>query len=123
MVLNEYRLLGRTGLRVSRLCLGTMTFGTVWGWGSAEETARQVYDHFLDSGGNFVDTAKGYTNGTSERLIGLHASLERLQTDYVDLYWLHNWDRVTTLEEGVSTLNDLVEQGKIRYFGFSNVPA
>lgn len=162
MALNEYRLLGRTGLRVSRLCLGTMTFGTEWGWGSAEETARQIYNHFLDSGGNFVDTADGYTNGSSERLIGkfmkergdrertvlatkftfsrqagdpnaggngrknilsaIDASLQRLQTDYVDLYWLHNWDRVTPAEEVVATLNDLVQQGKIRYFGFSNVP-
>jgi aryl-alcohol dehydrogenase-like predicted oxidoreductase len=59
MALNEYRLLGRTGLRVSRLCLGTMTFGTEWGWGSALETAHKIYDDFLDSGANFVDTADG----------------------------------------------------------------
>jgi len=163
MALNEYRLLGRTGLRVSRLCLGTMTFGTEWGWGSAEETARQIYNRFLDSGGNFIDTADGYTNGTSERLIGkfikdrgdrdrtvlatkytfsrrsgdpnaggngrknlnaaIDASLQRLQTDYVDLYWVHNWDMVTPVEEVVASLTNLVQRGKIRYFGFSNVPA
>src|SRR6185312_17334146 len=163
MALNEYRLLGRTGLRVSRLCLGTMTFGTEWGWGSAEETARQIYNRFLDSGGNFIDTADGYTNGTSERLIGkfikdrgdrdrtvlatkytfsrrsgdpnaggngrknlnaaIDFSLQRLQTDYVDLYWVHNWDMVTPVEEVAASLSNLVQRGKIRYFGFSNVPA
>ncbi|HZW88185.1 MAG TPA: aldo/keto reductase, partial [Myxococcaceae bacterium] len=68
--LEDYVLLGRSGLRVSRLCLGTMTFGTEWGWGSAESSAREMFDRYLDAGGNFVDTADGYTGGTSEILVG-----------------------------------------------------
>src|SRR5579871_6478872 len=146
-----------------------MTFGTEWGWGSEEETARAIFDRYLDSGGNFVDTADGYTVGRSEELIGkflrqgstrdrvvlatkftfnamravpdaapnpnaggngrkniyraLEGSLRRLKTDYVDLYWLHAWDTVTPVEEVVSTLDNLVRQGKIRYYGWSNVPA
>jgi aryl-alcohol dehydrogenase-like predicted oxidoreductase len=159
---SDYVVLGRSGLRVSRFCLGTMTFGTEWGWGSAEETARQIFNQFLDSGCNFIDTADGYTNGTSEALIGkflkergqrdrvvvatkfgfargdgnpnaggngrtniydaVESSLKRLQTDYVDLYWLHNWDTFTPLEEVMSTLDDLVRSGKVRYIGFSNSP-
>jgi aryl-alcohol dehydrogenase-like predicted oxidoreductase len=160
---SDYVLLGKSGLRVSRLCLGTMRFGTEWGWGNAEDTARKIFNHFLDSGHNFVDTADGYTNGTSESLIGkflkqrgdrervvvatkfgfgrepgdpnaggngrknilnaLHTSLRRLQTDYVDLYWLHNWDTFTPAEEVMSTLDDMVRSGKVRYLGFSNSPA
>ena len=159
---SEYVLLGRSGLRVSRFCLGTMTFGTDWGWGTAEDASRQIFNHFLDSGRNFIDTADGYTNGTSETLIGkflkergdrdrvvlatkfgfgreegnpnagglgrkniysaLHTSLRRLQTDYLDLYWLHNWDTFTPVEEVISTLDDLVRSGKVRYIGFSNSP-
>jgi len=167
--LNIYVTLGRSGLRVSPLCLGTMTFGTEWGWGSEEETARAIFDRYLDSGGNFVDTADGYTVGRSEELIGkflrqgstrdrvvlatkftfnamravpdaapnpnaggngrkniyraLEGSLRRLQTDYIDLYWLHAWDTVTPVEEVVSTLSDLVREGKIRHYGFSDTPA
>ena len=130
--LATYHALGKSGLRVSPLCLGTMTFGTEWGWGSAESTARAIFERYLSAGGNFIDTADGYTNGTSEKLIGkfmksmgnrdsivlatkftfstrpgdpngggngrkhmmsaIDASLERLQTDYVDLYWMHNWE-------------------------------
>lgn len=159
---SEYVLLGRSGLRVSRLCLGTMTFGTEWGWGNAEEACREIFNRFLDSGCNFVDTADGYTNGTSETLIGkflkergdrdrvviatkfgfgreqgnpnsggngrkniyraLETSLRRLETDYIDLYWLHNWDTFTPAEELMSSLNDLVRSGKVRYIGFSNCP-
>src|SRR6266496_1893783 len=161
-MLNDYVLLGRSGLRVSRFCLGTMTFGTEWGWGNAEDAAKQIFNQFLDSGHNFIDTADGYTNGTSETLIGkflkqrgdrdrtvlatkfgfgrepgnpnaggngrknilnaLHTSLRRLQTDYVDLYWLHNWDTFTPVEEVMSTLDNLVQSGKVRYIGFSNSP-
>ncbi len=66
----EYSLLGRSGLRVSPLCLGTMTFGTEWGWGSPEETAEAILDRYLNAGGNFIDTADGYTNGKSEELLG-----------------------------------------------------
>jgi aryl-alcohol dehydrogenase-like predicted oxidoreductase len=68
--LDSYRLLGRSGLRVSPLALGTMTFGTDWGWGSDRDEAKRILDAYLDRGGNFIDTANKYTNGTSERLIG-----------------------------------------------------
>ena len=161
--LDQYVLLGRSGLRVSPLCLGTMTFGTAWGWGSPKETAERLLARFLDAGGNFVDTADLYTEGASEEILGgflrasgrrvrvvlatksgfsaaqgdpiagrngrknvlraLEGSLRRLQTDYVDLYWLHAWDGVTQVEEVVATLDDLVRAGKIRHYGFSNVPA
>ena len=63
----RYKLLGKTGLRVSELCLGTMTFGEEWGWGASKEESRKIFDAFADAGGNFVDTANLYTNGTSER--------------------------------------------------------
>ena len=66
----RYKLLGKSGLRVSELCLGTMTFGEDWGWGSSREESRKVYDAFLEAGGNFIDTANVYTNGTSERFLG-----------------------------------------------------
>jgi aryl-alcohol dehydrogenase-like predicted oxidoreductase len=161
--LNDYVTLGRSGLRVSPLCLGTMTFGTEWGWGSEENIARAVFDRYVDGGGNFLDTADAYTEGHSEELLGkfirerglrdrvvvatkftfnaepgnpnaggngrkniyraLEGSLRRLQTDYIDLYWLHAWDTVTPVEEVGSTLNDLVRAGKIRYYGFSDTPA
>jgi len=160
--MNEYTLLGRSGLRVSPLSLGTMTFGTDWGFGSEEAASRAIFDAYLEAGGNFIDTADGYTNGHSEQMVGrfvaegglrdrvviatkftfsadrsnpnaggngrkniyraLEGSLERLQTDYVDLYWLHAWDRATPAEEVLSTLNDLVREGKILHYGFSNVP-
>src|SRR5689334_9563968 len=163
MRLNEYITLGRSGLLVSPLCLGTMTFGTEWGWGSEENVSRSVFDGYIDAGGNFVDTADAYTGGKSEELVGkfiadrslrdrvvlatkstfntdpgnpngggngrkhvyraLEGSLRRLHTDYIDLYWLHAWDTVTPVEEVVSTLNDLVREGKIRYYGFSDTPA
>ena len=70
MALNSYYTLGRTGLRVSRLALGTMTFGTEWGWGADEDTARQMFNTYVDAGGNFIDTADLYTNGTSETWLG-----------------------------------------------------
>jgi aryl-alcohol dehydrogenase-like predicted oxidoreductase len=66
----RYKLLGKSGLRVSELCLGTMTFGEDWGWGSSKDESRKVYDAFLEAGGNFIDTANFYTNGSSERLLG-----------------------------------------------------
>jgi aryl-alcohol dehydrogenase-like predicted oxidoreductase len=162
-MLSTYYLLGRSGLRVSPLCLGTMTFGTEWGWGSAAETAGVIFDRYLEAGGNFIDTADGYTNGTSEELLGrfiedrkcrdrvvlatkftfnggkgnpnaggngrkniyraLEASLRRLRTDYIDLYWLHAWDTVTPVEEVVETLTDLVRVGKVRHIGLSDTPA
>jgi len=158
-----YSLLGRSGLRVSPLCLGTMTFGTEWGWGAPRQTARTVFTRYLEAGGNFIDTADGYTGGTSEEMLGrfiketktrdrvvlatkftfnrqegnpnaggngrkniyrvLEGCLRRLQTDYVDLFYLHAWDRITPLEEVLDTLDALVREGKVRYVGLSNVPA
>ncbi|HEY3929657.1 MAG TPA: aldo/keto reductase [Candidatus Koribacter sp.] len=159
----HYNLLGRSGLKVSPLCLGTMTFGTEWGWGSAEDAARQIFNTYCDAGGNFIDTANGYTGGSSETFLGrfirergdrdkivlatkftfatsqgdpnaggngrknIHAALEgslrRLQTDYIDLYWMHNWDTFTPDEEVLSTLDALVRSGRVRYIGISNAPA
>jgi aryl-alcohol dehydrogenase-like predicted oxidoreductase len=158
----SYVTLGRSGLKVSPLCLGSMTFGN-YRWGSEDAEARAIFERFFDAGGNFIDTADGYANGKSEELVGvfirdmnlrdravlatkftfnltegnpnsggngrkniyraLEASLKRLGTDYVDLYWLHAWDMVTPVEEVVSTLSDLVREGKIRHYGFSDVPA
>lgn len=172
--LATYHPLGRSGLRVSPLCLGAMTFGTEWGWGAPRETVFALLDRYFEAGGNFVDTADLYTNGTSERLIGewmrerqsrdrvvlatkftfggnlssargadavrpgnpnrggngrkaimrsLETSLERLQTDYIDLYWLHAWDTITPIEEVVRTLDDLVSRGLVRHIGLSDTPA
>src|SRR5205807_9260746 len=119
------------GLRVSEAALGTMTFGEDWGWGAAKDEARKVYDAFREVGGNFIDTANIYTNGTSESFLGefmkghrqslvlapkytnaapgtdpnaagnhrKSMSLKRLQTDYIDLYWVHIWDQITPVEE------------------------
>lgn len=163
MRLNDYITLGRSGLLVSPLCLGTMTFGTEWGWGAEESVSRSLFDRYTEAGGNFIDTADGYTGGKSEQLVGkfirernlrdrvvlatkftfssdpgnpnaggngrkniyraLEGSLRRLDTDYIDLYWLHAWDTITPVEEVVSTLNDLVRHGKIRHYGFSDTPA
>ena len=157
----RYRLLGNSGLRVSEAALGTMTFGDEWGWGSAKDEARKVYDAFREAGGNFIDTANFYTNGTSESFLGefmkghrqsavmaskysmaapgidpnaagnhrksmmqaMEASLKRLQTDYIDLYWVHMWDQITPVEEVMRGLDDLVRQGKVLYVGISDAPA
>jgi aryl-alcohol dehydrogenase-like predicted oxidoreductase len=162
--LDSYVTLGRSGLRVSPLTLGTMTFGEDWGWGTDPDTSQRLMDLYLDAGGNSIDTANAYTNGHSEKIIGdyltarpgrrdrivlatkffcnLHLgdpngggagrkamiaqvedSLRRLQTDYVDLLWLHNWDRTTPIEETMRALDDLIRDGKARYVGFSDVPA
>ena len=164
MPLNHYVTLGRTGLRVSPICLGTMTFGKEWGWGSDPDESVRIIDRFLEKGGNFFDTANFYTHGHSEKILGDHLgkdkskrervvlatkffgsmapgdpnaggagrksiawaceeSLRRLQTDYIDLYWMHAWDYHTPVEETLRTLNDLISAGKIRYFGFSDTPA
>ncbi|HLK68942.1 MAG TPA: aldo/keto reductase [Bryobacteraceae bacterium] len=163
MPLSEYVTLGRSGLRVSPLCFGTMTFGTEWGWGADEETCGQLLETYLQAGGNFLDTADLYTLGKSEEICGrlirdrglrdrivlatkfsfnaerrnpnaggngrkniyraIEGSLRRLQTDYIDLYWMHIWDGTTPVEEVVDSMNDLVRSGKVRYVGFSDVPA
>ena len=157
----NYRLLGKTGLRISELCLGTMTFGEEWGWGSNEEECRKIFDLFVERGGNFIDTANYYTGGTSEKMVGkfvkgdrdryviatkytlsmnpsdpnasgnhrknlMHSvkeSLERLQTDYIDLMWVHVWDQYTPIEETMRGLNDLVQRGLVHAIGISDTPA
>src|SRR6202163_1692491 len=164
MSLNDYVTLGHSGLRVSPLCLGTMTFGEEWGWGATVAESETILGRYLEGGGNFVDTANGYTLGHSERIIGdyfardhgkrdrvviatkfftnlypgdpngggasrkslvaaCEQSLRRLQTDYIDLYWMHLWDKFTPIEETMRALDDLVRAGKVRYVGFSDTPA
>ncbi|MFA6004576.1 MAG: aldo/keto reductase [Elusimicrobiota bacterium] len=155
--------LGHSELKVSPLCLGTMTFGTAWGWGCGETTARQILGRYLDAGGNFIDTAEVYTDGASEEMLGrflaedgkrqrvvlatkfsLHAaageadnrgslreritrslegSLRRLRTGHIDIYWLHSYDTLAPAQEVMSVLDSLVQSGKVRYVGLSNVPA
>jgi aryl-alcohol dehydrogenase-like predicted oxidoreductase len=164
MALNHYVTLGRSGLKVSPFCLGAMTFGQEWGFGTDEATAKRLMDRFIERGGNFIDTANIYTGGHSEKIIGDHigrdaakrdrvviatkfsgnmhrgdpnggganrksifanceASLRRLQTDYIDLYWLHWEDAFTPIEETIGALNALVQAGKVRYIGFSDTHA
>ncbi len=149
--------LGRTGLKVSELCLGAMTMGRE----ADEALGRRMLDRFVEAGGNFIDTADVYTAGASEEIVGrwlagqsrddlviatkvrfgthgaasgpnrsglgrkhivaqVEASLRRLQTDYIDLYQVHMWDPQAPLAETLSTLNDLVRAGKVRYIGASN---
>lgn len=157
----NYKLLGYSGLRVSELCLGTMTFGEDWGWGSSKEDSKKVFDMYAEAGGNFIDTANLYTNGTSEEYVGdfiradrghfvlatkytlsmrdgdpnfsgnhrknmvqsIEASLKRLGTDYIDLFWMHAWDRFTPVEEVMRAMDDLVRSGKVLYLGISDTPA
>jgi aryl-alcohol dehydrogenase-like predicted oxidoreductase len=152
--------MGRSGLRVSELGLGAMTFGTQ-GWGVEKEESRRVFDGFREAGGNFIDTANVYSQGRSESFLGeflgeererivlatkytgqtrardvnaagnnrknmmesLHASLRRLRTDYVDLYWVHARDFTTPIDEVMRGLDDLVRQGKVLYVGISDTPA
>ena len=162
----NYQKLGRSGLRVSDLCLGTMTFGEDWGWGAGKDEARRIYEAFRAAGGNFIDTANIYTGGTSELFVGefvaghrdevviatkytnafgalngaagdpnaagnqrksmvrsVEASLKRLGTDYIDLYWLHIWDGLTPAEEVMRAFDDLVRAGKVLHVGISDAPA
>jgi aryl-alcohol dehydrogenase-like predicted oxidoreductase len=157
----KYKLLGRSGLKVSELCLGTMGFGTDNGWGADKEISKQVFDTYVNAGGNFLDTANIYTKGTSERFLGefiaadreryvvatkyslyenqtnvnasgnsrknmmasVEASLKRLNTDYIDLFYLHIWDNLTPVDEVLRGLDDLVSQGKVQYLGISDTPA
>jgi aryl-alcohol dehydrogenase-like predicted oxidoreductase len=158
----RYKLLGKSGLRVSELALGTMTFGEDWGWGASKEESRKQFDLFAEAGGNFIDTSINYTNGTAESYVGdfIHSererfvvatkytltrpdstdpnsggnsrknmrqsverSLKHLQTDYIDLYYLHMWDFMTPVEEVVRGLDDLVRAGKVLYVAFSDTPA
>jgi aryl-alcohol dehydrogenase-like predicted oxidoreductase len=73
----RYKLLGHSGLRVSELALGTMTFGQDWGWGASKEESRKIFERFAEAGGNFVDTANNYTDGTSERFVGEFVGADR----------------------------------------------
>ncbi len=172
MSLDHFRTLGRSGLIVSPLALGTMTFGQDR-WGADAASSRQIFEAYRAAGGNFIDTADIYSGGMSEELVGqfireanardeivlatkfgfnhsasplagaqsgggnpnaggagaknihraLDRSLQRLGTDYIDLYWMHIWDGVTPVGEIVQTLGNLVRAGKIRYFAFSDMPA
>ena len=157
----NYKLFGKSGLRVSELALGTMTFGEEWGWGANKEESKKVFNTYVNSGGNFIDTANRYTEGTSEEYVGefikadrdhfvvatkytlftrrddpnfsgnhrknmmqaLEASLKRLDTDFIDLYWLHAWDFTTPEDEVLRALDDMVRAGKILYIGISDTPA
>jgi len=164
MALNDYVTIGNSGLLVSPFCLGAMTFGEEWGWGSTVAESEQIIARFLERGGNFIDTANVYTKGHSEKIIGdylgrdrakrdrvviatkffgnlylgdpngggagrkaivssCEQSLRRLQTDYIDLYWMHAWDVHTPIDETMRSLDDLVASGKVRYIGFSDTPA
>ena len=172
MSLTKFRTLGRSGLVVSPVALGTMTFGP-GGWSADDASSRAIFDAYRTAGGNFIDTADIYSGGASEELVGrliretgsrddmvlatkfafngsasplaatqvgggnpnaggagaknihraLDASLKRLGTDFIDLYWMHIWDGVTPVEEIVQTLGDLVRAGKIRYYALSDMPA
>ena len=157
----KYKLLGRSGLRVSEICLGTMTMGEEWGYGADAAESYRQYKTFVDAGGNFIDTANRYTEGTSERLLGsfmkdmrqqivmatkyslrtalggvndggnhrknmvesLESSLRRLDTDYVDVFYLHAWDFTTPVDEVMRGLDDLVRSGKVLYVAISDTPA
>jgi aryl-alcohol dehydrogenase-like predicted oxidoreductase len=163
----RYKLLGQTGLYVSELCLGTMTFGGKGYWevmgNLRQDTATSMVKEAYDAGINFIDTANVYSFGESEEILGkaikdlglprdeliiatkstgimnelpngrgqsrhhimneVNASLKRLQVDHIDLYQLHGFDPLTPLEESLSTLNDLVRSGKVRYIGLCNMSA
>jgi aryl-alcohol dehydrogenase-like predicted oxidoreductase len=158
----RYKLLGRSGLRVSELCLGTMTFGDDWGWGASKDISQQLFDRYVMAGGNFIDTSINYTNGTAEKFIGefIHSerdrfvvatkytltstentdpnnggnhrknmrrsveqSLRNLQTDYIDVLYLHAWDHTTPVEEIMRGMDDLVRAGKVNYIAISDSPA
>lgn len=160
----KLRLLGTSGLRVSELCLGTMTFGEDWGWGADKAASRRIFDVFAEAGGNFIDTSNNYTNGTSEKLVGefikserdrfvvatkytlrlangngkdanlggnsrksmlrsVENSLKRLDSEYIDLLYLHMWDYTTPVDEILQAVRDLIASGKVLYFAFSDTPA
>lgn len=151
----NYRQMGKTGMRVSELCLGAMTFGRE----ATQEDSLKIMDRFVEAGGNFIDTADVYSAGISEEIVGrwlkgknrddyviatkvrfrigtgennvglsrkhilagVENSLRRLGIDYIDIYQIHMWDPTTPLEETLSALNSLVQAGKVRYLGASNV--
>lgn len=157
----RYQLLGRSGLRVSEVCLGAMTFGKDWGWGADKHESYKIFEAFANAGGTFIDTANRYTEGTSEKYVGefietdrdhfvlatkftlkdrnddlnfagnhrknmmrsVTSSLKRLNTEYIDLLWVHMWDNTTPAEEVMRGLDDLVTRGIVHYIGISDTPA
>jgi aryl-alcohol dehydrogenase-like predicted oxidoreductase len=157
----RYRRFGTTGLRVSELFLGAMTFGEQGGVGAPPQECRRILDAYADAGGNVIDTAINYRGGASEEILGellsgrrdrfvlatkytvsrdrddpnaagnhrknmrlsLDTSLRRLRTDYLDIYWVHMWDRATPAEETMRALDDEVRAGRILYVGISDAPA
>ncbi|WP_345953711.1 aldo/keto reductase [Mucilaginibacter sp. PAMB04168] len=158
----KYKLLGRSGLKVSELCLGTMGFGTEGGWGADKQGSFEILDAYAEAGGNFLDTANVYKLGTSEKIIGeyltnhdrdqfvvatkytlkdnttnpnasgnnrknmmrsVEESLKRLQTDFIDVLYLHIWDHITPIDEVLRGLDDLIRQGKVNYAAISDTPA
>lgn len=157
----RYRLFGPSGLRVSELFLGAMTFGEQDGVGAPPDECRRILDAYADAGGNVIDTAINYRGGASEEILGelltgrrdrfvlstkytvtrdpgdpnaagshrknlrlsLETSLRRLRSDYIDIYWVHIWDRHTPAEETLRALDDQVRAGKILYLGISDTPA
>src|SRR5260370_6284818 len=156
----RYRLLGKSGVRISEVALGTMTFGEDWGWGASPDVSARILDLFADAGGNVIDTADVYTNGASETILGellkgrrdrfvlatkftnqtdpgdpnsdgnhrkkivtsIEASLRRLQTDHIDLYWVHARDVLTPVQELMRPLHDHVRLGKVLYPALSDSP-
>jgi aryl-alcohol dehydrogenase-like predicted oxidoreductase len=157
----RYRTLGASGLRVSELILGAMTFGEQGGVGAPLPECGRMLDLYAEAGGNMIDTAINYRDGASEQILGellegrresfvlgtkytvsrdradpnaagnhrknlrasLETSLRRLRTDYVDVYWVHMWDRDTPIEETMRALDDAVRAGKVLYAGISDAPA
>ncbi len=157
----RYRLFGASGLRVSELFLGAMTFGEQGGVGAPPEECARILNAYAEAGGNVIDTAINYRGGASEEILGellrgrrdqfvlatkytvsrnrddpnaagnhrknlrlsLETSLRRLRTSYVDIYWVHMWDRHTPVEETMRALDDEVRAGKILYVGISDTPA
>ncbi|HWG85750.1 MAG TPA: aldo/keto reductase [Deinococcales bacterium] len=157
----RYRLLGRSGLRVSEFGLGTMTFGGDWGWGADADESRRIFEAYAGAGGNLVDTANNYTNGSAERLVGefiaadrdhfvlaskytlseraddpnfggnhrknllrsVRASLQRLNTDHLDVLYVHAWDGTVGVDELMRALDDLVRAGQVLHLGVSDTPA
>ncbi|MBL7847668.1 MAG: aldo/keto reductase [Cyclobacteriaceae bacterium] len=157
----NYHLFGHSGLRVSELSLGTMGFGTEWKWGADREGSQKIFDLYAHAGGNFIDTANRYTEGTSEKFIGefiaadrdhfvvatkyslrdrpgdlnfsgnhrknmmrsVRESLKRLNTEFIDVLWVHAWDGWTPAEEIMRGLDDLISRGWVHYIGVSDTPA
>ncbi|MHA2098715.1 MAG: aldo/keto reductase [Candidatus Kariarchaeaceae archaeon] len=164
----KFKLLGKSGLRVSEMALGGMTTGNAWGWGADKDISLKVLKEYSDAGGNYIDTSCNYQDGESEKIIGefvkgdrdryviatkftlynfaqlkmehkddpnrggnarknmrrsVKESLERLDTDYIDILYCHMWDYMTPVRELMQGLNDLVRSGLVNYIGISDTPA